>query len=177
MEKGEYTGLELCYKADQIEGDISIERVEGMQMDRRGQVISRFGERFHTDGFIKGDFLFYELDEKQPPGLFMRVSEDSSYSAQIEVGHRGYFIGFDGNEMFIWRMDFGKRELWRQRCLILPWHDYCIRAQIEGGRISVWLDGQLIASVYENRPFPFGRFGTGSFGSRILVKRVRYELE
>ena len=162
-EQGEYTGLELCYKADQIEGDISIERVEGMQMDRRGHVVSRFGDRFHSDGFIEADILFYEFDAGEPAGLFMRVSEDSSYSAQVPIGHRGYFAGFDGNEMFLWRMNFDKKELWRQRCQLLPWKDYCIRMEISGNSISVWVDGQRIVTVTENESLPFGRAGTGSF--------------
>ena len=38
-EQREYCGLELCHIADQIEGDISIDRVEGMQMDRKGHVL------------------------------------------------------------------------------------------------------------------------------------------
>lgn len=176
MEKEEYKGLELCHKADQIEGDISIDRVEGMQMDRRGHVISRFGERFHTDGFVEADILFYEFDPKEPAGLFMRVSEDSGYPAQVLVGHRGYFAGFDGNEMFIWKMNFDKKELWRQRCPLMPWKDYCIRMEIVGNSISVWVDGERIVTVNENAPLPFGRVGTGSFGIRTLVKRVQYEL-
>lgn len=175
-ENGEYAGLELCHKADQIEGDISIDRKEGMQMDRRGQVLSRFGERFHADGFIEADLLFYELDHNCPAGLFLRVSEDSSYPAQIQVGHRGYFAGFDGNEMFIWRMDFGKKELWRQRCPIIPWKEYHIRMEIREGRITVWVDGVRIVSIVEADPLPYGRSGVGSFGARILVEKVRYEL-
>lgn len=176
VEKGEYTGLELCHKADQIEGDISIDRAEGMQMDRRGQVLSRFGKRFHADGFIEADFTFYEFDSACPAGLFLRVSEDSSYPAQIQVGHRGYFAGFDGNEMFIWRMDFGKKELWRQRCPLLAWKEYRIRMEIQEGRLTVWVDGAKIVSITESDPLPFGRSGVGSFGARILVKKVRYEL-
>ena len=175
-EQGEYSGLELCHKADQIEGDICIDRVEGMQMDRKGHVLSRFGERFHADGFIEADILFYEFDSDNPSGLFLRVSEDSSYYEQVEVGHRGYFVGFDGNEMFIWRMDFGKKELWRQRCFLLPWKEYCIRVEIWGGSISVWVNGQRLVTVMENEPFPYGRAGVGSFGARTLVKRIQYEL-
>ena len=175
-EQGEYSGLELCHKADQIEGDICIDRVEGMQMDRKGHVLSRFGERFHADGFIEADILFYEFDSDNPSGLFLRVSEDSSYYEQVAVGHRGYFVGFDGNEMFIWRMDFGKKELWRQRCFLLPWKEYCIRVEIWGGSISVWVNGQRLVTVMENEPFPYGRAGVGSFGARTLVKRIQYEL-
>lgn len=175
-ERAQLTGLELCYQADQIEGDICIERMEGMQMDRRGQVISRFGERFHGDGFVEADMLFYEFDAAAPAGLFMRVSEDSSHYAQIQVGHRGYFAGFDGNELCIWRMDFGKKELWRQRCPMLPMKDYRIRMQMQGGSLSVWVDGARVVTVTEADPLPFGRAGVGSFGPRTLVKRVEYEL-
>ena len=175
-EQREYCGLELCHIADQIEGDISIDRVEGMQMDRKGHVLSRFGNRFHTDGFIEADILFYEFDSDNPSGLFLRVSEDSSYHEQVHIGHRGYFLGFDGNDMFIWRMNFGKKELWRQRCLLLPWKEYCIRMEIYGGSIAVWVDGECLVTVTENGPFPYGRAGVGSFGARTLVKRVQYEL-
>ena len=175
-ESGRYEGLELCHRADQIEGDISIDRMEGMQMDRRGQVLSRFGKRFHTDGFIEADMLFYELDSECPAGLFLRVSEDSSYPAQIQAGYRGYFVGFDGNEMFLWRMDFGRKELWRQRCPVQTWKDYRIRMEIREGQLTVWIDGIRVVSVMEADPLPYGRAGTGSFGARILVKRVKYEL-
>ena len=176
-ERAEYSGLELCRRADQMEGDVSIERMEGMQMDRRGDVISRFGSRFHTDGFLEADMLFYEFDPVSPAGLFMRVSEDSTYSAQAPVSHRGYFAGFDGSEMFLWRMDFGKKELWRQRCPLLPLKDYRIRMEICGGRITLWVDGQRIVTVTESDPLPYGRVGTGSFGARILVKRVEFDLK
>lgn len=176
-ERAEYRGLELCKKADQMEGDASIERMEGMQMDRRGDVISRFGNRFHTDGYLEADLLFYEFDPEEPAGLFMRVSEDSSYSAQAPVCHRGYFVGFDGREMFLWRMDFWKKELWRQRCPLLPQRDYRIRMEICGGRITLWVDGARIVTVTERDPLPYGRTGTGSFGARILVKRLEYDLK
>lgn len=175
-EQKEYSGLELCHMADQIEGDISIDRVEGMQMDRKGHVLSRFGNRFHTDGFIEADILFYEFDSDNPSGLFMRVSEDSNYHEQVNIGHRGYFLGFDGNEMFIWRMDFGKKELWRQRCLLLPWKEYRIRMEIYGGVIAVRVDGECLTTVIEKEPFPYGRAAVGSFGARTLVRRVQYEL-
>lgn len=176
LEYGEYSGLELCHKADQIEGDISIERMEGMQMDRRGIVLSRFGKRFHANGFIEADLLFYEFDKDYPAGLFVRMSEDSSYSAQTAIGHRGYFIGFDGSEVFIWRMNFDKKEIWRQRCTILPWRDYHVKVTMVEGLINVLINGEMVASVREYNPFPYGRVGTGSFGARILVKRVAYEL-
>ncbi len=176
-ERAEYRGLELCAKADQMEGDISIERMEGMQMDRRGDVFSRFGNRFHTDGFLEADMLFYEFDPEEPAGLFMRVSEDSSYSAQAPVCRRGYFAGFDGRDLFLWRMDFGKKELWRQRCPLLPLKDYRIRMELCGGKIALWVDGARVVTVTERDPLPFGRAGTGSFGARILVKRLEYDLK
>ena len=151
-ESGRYEGLELCHRADQIEGDISIDRMEGMQMDRRGQVLSRFGKRFHTDGFIEADMLFYELDSECPAGLFLRVSEDSSYPAQIQAGYRGYFVGFDGNEMFLWRMDFGRKEL-------------CVSGvRYRHGRIIGfgWKSGK--------DSLPYGSTGSGSY---LLWKRIR----
>ena len=73
-------------------------------------------------------------------------------------------------------MDFGKKELWRQRCFLLPWKEYCIRVEIWGGSISVWVNGQRLVTVMENEPFPYGRAGVGSFGARTLVKRIQYEL-
>ena len=86
-------------------------------------------------------------------------------------------MGFDGAEMFLWRMDFGKKELWRQRCPLLPLKDYRFRMEICGGKITLWVDGARIVTVTEKDPLPFGRVGTGSFGARILVKRLEYDLK
>ena len=73
-------------------------------------------------------------------------------------------------------MDFGRKELWRQRCPVQTWKDYRIRMEIREGQLTVWIDGIRVVSVMEADPLPYGRAGTGSFGARILVKRVKYEL-
>ena len=57
----EYSGLELCHKADQIEGDICIDRVEGMQMDRKGHVLSVLGNDFMQMALLKQTFCFMNL--------------------------------------------------------------------------------------------------------------------
>ena len=173
---GTYTGLDLWYKAEQLEGDVVVGSEEGLIMNCSANALSKFGDRSHTDGFIEADILFYELDPKRPAGLFMRVSEDSVYPGQVPIGHRGYFLGLDGKEIFIWRMNFDKKEIWRQPCPILRWQDYCIRMEIKGRSISVWLDQKKLATVTEDDPLPYGRAAVGSFGERIRSKRVQFEL-
>jgi xylan 1,4-beta-xylosidase len=176
-EAAEYTGLDLCRNTVQIEGDVAIDRMEGLQMDRPGQVLCQFGDRFHTDGFIETDMIFRGDDVKLSAGLFLRVSENSTYPHQVEIGHRGYYIGFNGQDVFVWRMDFGKKVLVKRRCPLIIGNIHRIRAEICCNEIRVYLDGKLVVTTYDNESLPFGVAAVGSFGARVIFNRVKYELD
>lgn len=176
VERGELTGTALCYAVNQIEGEVAIDRMEGLQMDRPGQVLCQLGDRFHTDGFIEADVIFRGDEMRKSAGLFLRVSENSTYPDQVEVGHRGYYVGFNGSEVFIWRMDFDKQVLAKRRCPVIPERSYTLRAEISGNAISVYVDGQLVAEAVDNESLPFGVAALGGFGSRVTFMRAKYEL-
>jgi hypothetical protein len=175
-EAGEYEGLALCRKAAQIEGEICIDRAEGLQMDRPGQVLCQFGDRFNTDGFIETDIIFHGDEMRKSAGVFLRISENSAYPDQVEIGHRGYYIGFNGQDVFIWRMNFDKTVLVKRRCPVPIGAGCRVRAEMRGNAIAVYLDGVLIADVYDNDSLPFGLAAVGSFGARVTFTRVKYEL-
>jgi hypothetical protein len=176
-EASEYEGLSLCRSTLQIEGEVCIDRAEGLQMDRPGQVLCQFGGRFHTDGFIETDMVFRGDDLRLSAGLFLRVSENSAYHDQAEIGHRGYYIGFNTNDVFIWRMNFDKTVLVKRRCRLNVGKTHCIRAEIRGNTISAYVDGLPVATAADSDSLPFGKAAVGSFGARVTFTRVKYGLD
>lgn len=173
--EGEWSALPLCFAARQVEGlgsDGFLKRYEGLQMDREVQAMGIFGDRFQTDGWIEADIRFRGDGADKSAGLFLRLSENSYHPDQIEVGHRGYYIGFDLKTIRIDRMNFDARTLASAPCAMEPERVYRVRAEIIGGAIAVRVDGQLLLSIEEDVPLPYGQLAAGSFGARITVTRA-----
>lgn len=175
--RGGYSGLQLCREAYLLEGEGFLSRQEGLQMDRPVQSLARFGERFHTDAVIEADVIFRGDGAGSSAGLFLRLSENSYYPDQVLEGHRGYYIGFDMETVSIRRLDFGSTLLTSGRCPLCREQSYHMKAQIEDGKISVWLDGALLITARESDPLPYGCIGVGSLGARVTVTNVSFELE
>lgn len=173
----ELSGLALCRRAVQLERDICIDRAAGLQMDRLGQVLCRFGSRFHTEESIETDMIFRGDAMETSAGIFLRVSEDSSYPEQVPIGHRGYYIGFDGGGVFIWRMNFDRKILAEARFPVRPEIPYRIRGEIHGNEITAYVNGQQILSATDDDSLPFGAVGVGSFGSRVSFTHVKFDLK
>lgn len=176
-EFGEYSGLELCYRADIMEGDCCIKRMEGLQMDRPGQALARIGDRFHTDSCVETEVIFRGEHLELSAGIFLRLSENSVYIDQVKIGHRGYYIGFDTQDVFVWRMNFDKKILCRHRCKLQIDVSYKIKADFRGNRLSVFVDDLPILCLTDAISLPYGLSGVGSFGARVTFTRVKYNLE
>jgi hypothetical protein len=177
---GEWAGLPLCFAAHQVEGLGSegfLARQEGLQMDREVQAMGIFGSRFQTDGFIEADIRFRGDGAEKSAGLFLRLSENSYHPDQIEVGHRGYYVGFDMARLSVDRMNFNAVTLASAHCPLEAERVYRIRAGIKGNRIRVWVDGQEALTVEDPLSLPCGQLAVGSFGARVTVERVRVEAE
>ncbi|WZL78936.1 family 43 glycosylhydrolase [Eubacteriales bacterium mix99] len=173
----EFSGLTLCKNTRQIEGDICIDRMEGLQMDRPGHALCQFGSRFHTEECMEADVIFRGDEIQRSAGIFLRVSENSFYPDQVRIGHRGYYVGFDGNHVFIWRMNFDKKVLARARFPIQPGTSCRIRAEIRGNEITASVNGKYVLSAVDNDSLPYGMAAVGSFGARVTFSRVRFDLK
>jgi len=173
----EFSGLKLCKNTKQIEGDICIDRMEGLQMDRPGHALCQFGSRFHTEECMEADVVFRGEELRRSAGIFLRVSENSSYPDQVRIGHRGYYVGFDGNHVFIWRMNFDKKVLAQARFPILPETSCRIRAEVRGNEITAFVNGKYVLSAVDNDSLPYGVAAVGSFGARVTFTRVRFDLK
>ena len=171
---GEWSGLPLCHAARRMEGWGFITRHEGLQMDRPVQALATFGSRWQTDARIEADMIFRGDGREHSAGLFLRLSEDSWYPDQIKEGHRGYYIGFDMDSVFIKRLDFGSVTIATGRCPLTKEQQYTLKAEIAGGAISAYVDGELVLTAFEDDPLPFGRIGVGSFGARMTVTRAAF---
>ena len=175
---GEWRGLPLCAVAHQVEGlgsDGFLARQEGLQMDREVQAMAIFGGKYQTDGMIEADIRFRGDGMQKSAGLFLRLSENSYHTDQILVGHRGYYVGFDGDKVRIDRMDFDAITLATADCPLAIEQLYTLTAQITDDEITVTVDGKQILSVKEPDPPPHGQIAVGSFGARITVERVKIE--
>ncbi len=176
-ESGSFTGLALCRAARLMEGEGYLSRQEGLQMDRPVQSLAMFGDRWHTDASIEADVIFRGDGAAQSAGLFLRLSEHSVYPDQIPDGHRGYYIGFDMQAVTIRRLDFGTTLLTGGRCPLQTETVYRMKAQITGGRIQVFMNGEQVLEAFEENPLPYGCVGVGSLGSRITVTQVTFSAE
>ncbi len=177
---GEWAGLPLCFAARQVEGlgsDGFLARLEGLQMDREVQAMGIFGSRFQTDGFIEAFVRFRGDGAEKSAGLFLRLSENSYHPDQVAVGHRGYYIGFDMKKVRIDRMNFDAKTLVSAPCALEAERVYRLRAQVEGNRLTVWVDGQEVLAVCDPDALPYGQLAVGSFGARVTVERVRVQSE
>lgn len=172
--RGEWSGLPLCHAARRMEGWGFIVRHEGLQMDRPVQALATFGSRWQTDGWIEADMIFRGDGREHSAGLFLRLSEDSWYPDQVKEGHRGYYIGFDMDSVFLKRLDFGSVTLAAGRCALTKEQQYTLKAEIAGGEIRAYVDGELVLTAREDDPLPFGRVGVGSFGARMTVTRAAF---
>lgn len=175
--RGSYRGIEVCDQADLMEGDAGIRRWEGIQMDRPGQVLARFGQRYHRDETVETEMIFRGDQREKPAGIFLRVSENSVYPDQVMVGHRGYFVGFDGENVQLWRMDFGRTVLCERYCPLETQRPYTIKARIGGNALKVWVDGREVLAFEEDEPWSYGLAGVGSFGSRVTFSAVAIDLK
>ncbi len=172
--RGEWSGLALCHAARRMEGWGFINRQEGLQMDRPVQALATFGSRWQTDAIIDADMIFRGDGREHSAGLFLRLSEDSWYPDQVREGHRGYYIGFDMDSVFIKRLDFRSVTIAAGRCPLHKEQSYRLRAEIRGGQMEAYVDGELVLSAAEDDSLPYGRVGVGSFGARMTVTRVSF---
>jgi hypothetical protein len=136
-----------------------------------------FGSRFQTDGFIEAEIRFRGDGAEKSTGLFLRLSENSYHPDQVAVGHRGYYIGFDMKNARIDRMNFDAKTLISAHCALEAERVYRLRAQVEGNRLTAWVDGQEVLSVCDPDALPYGQLAVGSFGARVTVERVRVQSE
>lgn len=180
----ELAGLELCHGVRQIEGGGLlhgeggfIDRWEGLQMDRPIQALGILGNRYLRDSELEADVIFRGDGKEKSAGLFLRLSQDSYYPDQVTVGHRGYYFGFDMEKAFIARMNFDMNILASIPCTLEVERKYTLKARALGGKLQLWLDNQLILSVTEEKPLPYGSVGVGSFGLRVTYTRVKMNAE
>lgn len=183
-ERIELAGLSLCHGVRQIEGGGLlpgeggfIDRWEGLQMDRPIQALGILGDRYHRDCELEAEVIFRGDRKEKSAGLFLRISQDSYYPDQVAVGHRGYYIGFDTERVFVGRMDFDMEELAEAPCPLEIERSYTLKARVFGDSLEVWLDGRSVLTARDARPLPFGSVGVGSFGARVTFTRAKMEAE